>query len=351
MQWIKNLLASLTKAWRPRTSAMHKVAGQSNLEFSLEQNHKMNYEYLKWLADAPLFIDEAQINALHDATLRPDSQQEYVELAVTNELLTKLNLNAGMEGELSLPSFLATFLPGMTAKAKVAGEIGGGVDSTSSDAKTIRLRAIHNPQRKLQELVLHYAANQSDRLQFVSPPNLGKMGWRNPKDIVKAPRMLVFLDLPSLDEEKEDANVSPTIILPTAAEFSDGTIKQIYSDLQKLLLIELRYPSRKEGQDIVDLRNERKVYWQNFAKSFNDTKAMVAVEEASKGMGKLRWIDYRLRLSSDGDTLHLHCCPAERYDTGVFAYNLIKRGHKHGLRIIGTLKSEPDLNVLAIYEK
>ena len=29
----------------------------------------------------------------------------------------------------------------------------------------------------------------------------------------------------------------------------------------------------------------------------------------------------------------------------------IKRGYKHGIRLVGTLKSEPDMNVLAIYER
>jgi hypothetical protein len=78
---------------------------------------------------------------------------------------------------------------------------------------------------------------------------------------------------------------------------------------------------------------------------------MVAVEEASSHKGRIRWIDYRLPVTRAGDTLHLHVCPAGRYDTGVFAYNLIKRGFKHGLRLVGTLKSEPDMNVLAIYDK
>ena len=78
---------------------------------------------------------------------------------------------------------------------------------------------------------------------------------------------------------------------------------------------------------------------------------MVAVEESSTKNGRIRWIDYRLPVTQDGDTLHLHVCPGAKYDTGVFAYNLIKRGSKHGLRLIGTLKSEPDMNVLAIYEK
>ena len=38
------------------------------------------------------------------------------------------------------------------------------------------------------------------------------------------------------------------------------------------------------------------------------------------------------------------------YDTGVFAYNLVRRGERYGLRIVGSLKSQPSLNVLAIYE-
>ena len=42
---------------------------------------------------------------------------------------------------------------------------------------------------------------------------------------------------------------------------------------------------------------------------------------------------------------------APRFSLGYFAYNFIKRGFKHGLRLVGTLKSEPDMNVLAIYEK
>jgi len=35
----------------------------------------------------------------------------------------------------------------------------------------------------------------------------------------------------------------------------------------------------------------------------------------------------------------------------VFAYNLIRRGWRYGLRIVGSLKSQPALNVLAIYAK
>lgn len=39
------------------------------------------------------------------------------------------------------------------------------------------------------------------------------------------------------------------------------------------------------------------------------------------------------------------------FDTGVFAYDLVMRGWKNGLRIVGSLRSKPGLNVLAIYTK
>jgi hypothetical protein len=78
---------------------------------------------------------------------------------------------------------------------------------------------------------------------------------------------------------------------------------------------------------------------------------MLAVEKASAELGRIQWIDYRVPVTAEGDTLHLHVCAEGKFDTGVFAYNFVKRGYKHGLRLVGTLKSEPDMDVLAIYEK
>ena len=78
---------------------------------------------------------------------------------------------------------------------------------------------------------------------------------------------------------------------------------------------------------------------------------MSEIEKSGTKNGKIRWIDYRLPLNDEGDSLHLHVHPFEKYDTGDLAYNFVKRGFKHGIRIVGTLKSEPDMNVLAIYEK
>ncbi len=52
-----------------------------------------------------------------------------------------------------------------------------------------------------------------------------------------------------------------------------------------------------------------------------------------------------------GEMLHLHVVAHGDYDTGVFAYNLVRRGERYGMRIVGSLKSQPALNVLALYEK
>ncbi len=43
--------------------------------------------------------------------------------------------------------------------------------------------------------------------------------------------------------------------------------------------------------------------------------------------------------------------PAATTTPACFAYNFIRRGERYGLRIIGSLKSKPALNVLAAYEK
>jgi hypothetical protein len=50
--------------------------------------------------------------------------------------------------------------------------------------------------------------------------------------------------------------------------------------------------------------------------------------------------DVHLKLSGNGG-----------YPTGTFAYNIIRKGYEYGLRIVGTLSSEPDISVLAAFEK
>lgn len=61
-------------------------------------------------------------------------------------------------------------------------------------------------------------------------------------------------------------------------------------------------------------------------------------------------IDYRMTVTTGGD-LNPRLDAHGDYDIGVFAHNLIGGGWRFGLRIVGSLKSQPILNVLTIYEK
>jgi len=66
--------------------------------------------------------------------------------------------------------------------------------------------------------------------------------------------------------------------------------------------------------------------------------------------GRPRWIAYRMTFSN-GTRCTWDVSARSDYDTGIFAYNFIRRGEPYGLRIVGSLKSQPALNVLAVYEK
>jgi hypothetical protein len=78
-------------------------------------------------------------------------------------------------------------------------------------------------------------------------------------------------------------------------------------------------------------------------------------EDRGKGPSCSLWCDTDF-LGTDGPGGGKFATPREltaagRYDTITFAYNFIRRGYEFGLRLIGTLKTDPDMNVLAIYER
>jgi hypothetical protein len=95
---------------------------------------------------------------------------------------------------------------------------------------------------------------------------------------------------------------------------------------------------------VKDLRSR---YWQWYVDNFDSHKAMTVVESAIfESRGRVRWIDFRVQPANITKAIQFHMAGREQYDTGVFAYNFIRRGYRHGLRVIGTLKSGPDLNVV-----
>jgi hypothetical protein len=307
---------------------------------------KFAIQDLLWLLDAPLFIDDKQVNSFYNAVVRPDivdNPQEggvsyapaAIKIEVTKENLSKIAGKLNAEVGFSLGQLLSTLFP--SAEAKVSGEVGGEEEQKAGKTTTIELHPVENPQRQLIHLAAHYLDKQTERLFLVNRPS--DEDWRNPATILQPPRALVFLDLP------------PTIIIPAAAEFENNKIELLFQNL--VAESGEKPPPYPESPKVAeaDLPEARRAYWKWFRDHFRGSTAIRVIEEAAAVNGKIRWIAYRMPLNDEGDTLHLHISPHGKYDTGVLAYNFIKRGQKHGLRIVGTLKSEPDINVLAIYEK
>src|SRR5215218_10120437 len=72
---------------------------------------------LLWLLDAPMFIDEKQVDAFYDAVVRPDYEGTSVTLSAS------VNKSATFGGEVTVGAALPWFAKA-EAKAQAGGEIG-----------------------------------------------------------------------------------------------------------------------------------------------------------------------------------------------------------------------------------
>jgi len=286
--------------------------------------------WLPWLADAPLFIDGQQVGVFYDAVLRPAYRT--IQLEVAHDRTEELTKTFGAKLGVNLP----IWFPWLGGSASIE----GGVEKAEgeNESQTVTLEPIESPGRQLVELSLHYLARQKERIWF---PQEDK--WTLPSDdeIVTSPRMMAYLDFPP-----------QTKFLPMAAELNDGRVVTFFGPLVEKLkkdggTLPVRYP---DDPSVHGRQEERDRYWEWFSDHWNANKAIQVVEDEIGAGGRPRWIDYRVPIK-DSETIHLHVVGHGEFDTGVFAYNLVKRGWKHGLRVVGILKSEPDVNVLAIYEK
>ena len=107
---------------------------------------------------------------------------------------------------------------------------------------------------------------------------------------------------------------------------------------------------------IENYEHKQQEYWSALSKAFDSNAAMELVEKSTTDTTeprRIEWIDYRLVGFVGGGpvAIHVHVVARSKYATGTFAYQLIRRGEKHGVRIVGTLKKGHDVNVLAIYER
>jgi hypothetical protein len=327
----------------------------------------------QWLADVPLFTDRKQIERFYDAVIRPP----YLEgptVALTSRT-DEATETGKLAGELTVGAGggLLSWLGLGKAEVKGSGEAGSSDKTAMGESRQVLWIPVQNPERQLIQLVFNYELDAPTRLLKLDMPNVGRMF--DPAVVQTYPRALVILDLPGHAQAKNNSAMSPTRLIPMAAELDSGEIVLLYRDLRKTQIEKVAHEYGAGGVNYLESKltamragkapgqpalpvaasegaQREQEYWEKFLSEFDSWAAMRVVEEAVGGH-RIRWIDFRLPLSFEGrhETCHLHLCPAGEYDTGVFAYNFVQRGFEFGLRIVGTLKDGFALNVLAVYEK
>ncbi|HEY0626131.1 MAG TPA: hypothetical protein VGD10_05300 [Allosphingosinicella sp.] len=299
---------------------------------------------LSWLLDAPLFIDEPFIERLFDAVVRPEYEvQGRIVGHVSEETRRSLTgVEVGGQGGLKLP-FLGSFEA--SSKGKHDRERG----SAETRSEQLSERAVRTAGRQLEEIAAVYVDQHPEKIIFLDTSGsvtdflgtaLTLSDLRQPDEAL--PRRLVFLDV-----------LPPATFLPMASELQNGTTTLLFQQF----IARLWHEGEQRPGYIQDGApdEERRQYWSLLQERFDSRIAMEVVEQvgaaADAGSGRISWIDFRLPTGDGGDAVHLHIAPDGRYSTGTFAYNLVRRSHHHGARMIGTLKAGFDLNILAIFDR
>lgn len=325
-----NPLGRLGQRLKERKGKRVRPKGEALVDGSASETKDLPKELL-WLADAPLFIDEKQVDAFYDAVLQPDYEE------IGRSFARSVSANTTIGAQLTVG---AVFSPLVEGGANVRHERGGGEESGSD------WNRVANPYRRLLGLVLRYATEPSlrSRLLFVNGDRCVDAGGTvvdlaAPDYPRSSPRAMVMLEIPP-----------NTKFIPAALEVEGtGSVVTIYKTFAERLKAKdgtLPQPEYKSGSDAAS-KKARYEYWNWFVDHYDRQIALEVVEEAVES-GGISWIAYRIPLQ--GEFVHLHLAGRGRYDTGTFGYQLLARGNRHGLRIVGRLKPEPDINVLAAFE-
>lgn len=300
-------------------------------------------QQLWWISDAPLFIDRQLVTRFHDAVVWPEFENQSRHQQKINALSVGGTLGGEAGAEVNTGGFAEWLVGKMKGSAKVSAEF--TAESSGTNASSFSGTIVSNPERKLIELVVEYLTFFRERIVFVDAPsgvftNLDgkKMDMAEVIELLeRPPRPLVFMAL---------ASQSP--IFPTMVELESGGFRAVFQKLEDKLLAKTN-PTPKFSED----NEEAAAYWtaikQAFDKSGASRTAMQELESACDGH-RIGWIDFRVLFGEKSNSAHLHVVPAGEYHTGVFGYNFVHRGYKYGCRLIGTLKSGNDINVLAIYD-
>lgn len=301
---------------------------------------------LKWLLDAPLFLDEALLTRLFDAVVRPEYEvQSRVVGEVSEE--TQNRLTGGevdARYEIGVP-----FLTGkIEAGAKLTHERERG--STSGHSSDVTEHRVTTPGRRLEELAAVYINSHPDRIVFIKSDGEARTFTDQQLELaalrgaaLEAPRMLAFVDLGPRSK-----------LMPMACELQTGeTVRQFETYIERL------WPDPKDRPVAPDANTANpdeawRRYWLDLAKKFDSRVAMEIIEDAGKissdGHGRIGWINFRVPIGPDGEAMHLHMVPDGKYHAGTFGYNFARRGFSNGIRLVGTLRSGLALNVLAIFD-
>lgn len=292
-----------------------------------------------WLFDAPLFIDADRITSLYNAVALPAYEQEEFTIALSDLKVSKWEAGAQLEVS-AAESVIAKLLAPISVKGTA--HLSGGREQQEGSDQAVKLKPVTTPERKLLQLAIHYGTSLQDRVWTVNGMADGE--WLDdPSFASELPKALVFID------------VSPdTPFVPMAAELSDGKVVLFYQKIADEAR-ESGAASAPPDYPRSDDPDELNHYWSWFQQNFESSVyAMRVVEKVVGAAGRPQWVDYRVPVGahgSQGRSLHLNIKSRGKYDTGDFAYLLLRRGRRHGVRLVGTLKSGPALNVLAIYEK
>jgi hypothetical protein len=209
-----------------------------------------------WLLDAPMFIDEKQVDAFYDAVVRPDYEGTSLTLSES------VSRNATFGGEVTLGAALPWF-----AKAEATVQAAGELGREHGQQRT--LTPVSNAYRHLLTLALQYATADKvdDRLLLVDVGNqelrtgegrkLDGSVWRDDDYVTASPRALVFLDLPP-----------GTKFIPAALELTKGGTVPLFEDFANALAeasgqAAAQYPGSDSSLE------ERDAYWRWFADKFD----------------------------------------------------------------------------------
>lgn len=317
---------------------------------------------LWFLADTPLFVDNVLVSRLYDAVFRPEVELAARSEATTREVAAKVAGGAKASAEIEVkPPFLSLFgLDVAKAKAGFDASVSGEGATRRASTGTNSYTAVKSAERYLEKVVSLYAEKYGRRMFWISSDlksgqSLHEPGreqtWKEMESQLDqpGPRPLVVLDL-----------AEGSKLMPMFGELTNGKgcelLKNFLEFREKRREDAPRPTYPRSSMSAEEQASARREYWLHVLRRFDSQDVLNAIEEAT-GAEKARfdWIDFRalIDLAQTGmnEPPHLHFMPRGEYSTGTFAYQLVRRGSRYGVRIIGTLKRGQDINVLAVYER